>query len=166
MVAETDRYLKRWRLAIVAKYVCNVISNHTFALLVANRSKKVAPLPKSTIVAHCMASSGILSPVPTRSNSANMTQLYKEAKSEEQKLEKHFAVVKQNVSRKQKVLDRQTSAKRGVLPKESGCSEYDKKISTHLRRSLEKDLSWKALHYLDSTIFFTKSHSNLSCRSY
>lgn len=86
-----------WKIAMVAKGLCDVTRNHPFTLLVTNWSMTATTMSKNTTAAQPTASSNVLWPMPVYGDSANMTDLYEESEVEKQGLERFYAVAEQNV---------------------------------------------------------------------
>lgn len=79
---------------MVARGLCEGTVNRLFTLLVAVWLKTGITLPKDMITAQCTALSDVLWPVPGHGEGTNMTQLYTEAETKVQILERQYAVTK------------------------------------------------------------------------
>lgn len=71
---------------MVARGLYDAVPNRPFHILVANWSKKAMTLPKNMTIAQSTASPNTIWPTPAQGDSINMTRLYKEAETKEEKL--------------------------------------------------------------------------------
>lgn len=104
-IVETYPHLMRYRLVMVARGLCYMTMIRPSTLLVANWSKTAIRLPKNMTIApmnHPPPPLQVLLPMSLDGHIVNITQLYNTAEAKEQKLERHYAMTKQNTSEKKK----------------------------------------------------------------
>lgn len=158
-VEKTPTHLMRQRPAMAAKGLCDETTNHLFTVLVAVWSKIALMQPKNMIIAQFTAPPDVLWFMPVHYDSVDMIQLYMSPETEHQKLERHYAAVKQNANELKKHWTEQVQLNDKYSHWKPSFLKMMNTFQFMRGWSIRKYCSGKVSHHSDSTGCYHSSYS-------